>query len=543
MRTFYYPLLMLMNNAASTSFRRPGVFITNEIALPGSNQLRLTTNSNNVSKDSFEHRSPESQGVSSQGILDFIQVANQSDLEWHSFMILRHGYVIAEGWWEPFKPYFKHRLYSLSKSFCSIAVGMMIDEGKLTLEDKVVSFFPEFLPENVTPYLQQMDIRTLLTMTTGHGTDSFDKMLETSGMSWISIFLEQAVDHEPGRKFVYDTGATYMLSAIIQYITGESLEDYLRSRLFEPLGITDFVWKKSPEDITIGGVGLQLTTESIARFGQLLLQKGKWNEKQIIPEGWINEATRKQTPSHPGDSEWSQGYGFHFWQCKEASAYRADGAYGQFCIIMPRYDAVIVVTSESKNMTKSMEVIFDHLLPSFSYVPLEENYASQEMLRRITSQLQIPIPKGIKYSQISNHISSKSFAIQENEFGLEKIQFHFSPNKCRIEFISKNHQYSITAGLEKWYLNNRDHVNPFPIFYRTSLPSKIAATATWIHPYIFQVNTKFIESIHGDKYICRFIDDTIEIFLLTSVADKSERNKEKRSILRGKMDGTPIQQI
>ena len=222
-------------------------------------------------------KSPESQGVDSAGILNFLKAAKDSGLEWHSFMLLRHGNVVAEGWWKPFQADYKHTLYSLSKSFTSSAIGFLVSEGKISLEDSVMKFFPDDVPQNSSENLKAMKIKHLLTMNTGHHTDSMPDLRDNTNQSWVKSFLAKPVEHEPSTFFMYNTGATYMLGAIVHKVTGQLLEDYLKPRLFEPLGITGYDWEKSPDGLNTAGYGLRVSTEDIAKFGQLYLQKGKWN--------------------------------------------------------------------------------------------------------------------------------------------------------------------------------------------------------------------------------------------------------------------------
>jgi hypothetical protein len=483
----------------------------------------------------FDRVSPESQGVASGGILDFIRAADDSNFEWHSFMLLRHGNVIAEGWWEPFAPAFRHTLYSLSKSFTSTAVGLAIDEGKLRLDDKVISFFPDQLPEVVSDNLKAMRIRDLLTMTTGHSTDSFPAILQRYEKPWVPTFLSRPVEYEPGTHFVYNTGATFMLSAIVQKVTGQPVEDFLKPRLFDPLGITAYDWEKSPEGVNAGGFGLRVNTEAIARFGQLYLQNGQWQGRQVFPAEWVREATKKQTDSYPGDGEWSQGYGYQFWRCKPETVYRGDGAYGQFCIVMPKYDAVMAVTSESWDMAKSLEIIFDHLLPAFSDAAIPGDAGTQDQLKAAASRLQLPVSKGSKASERSAWIRGKKFRMDDNPFGVEAIRFHFENGQCVLEWTAGASTRTIKAGMGNWHLSDDRPVNPFPVFFRTDVPSRIAATATWTAPDTLQIHLKFVEGIHGDTYTCRFEEKTVEMNLLNSVAehDSNERNKERREVLKG----------
>lgn len=334
--------------------------------------------------------SPESQGVSSAHLRAFVEAADRDVHDMHSFMLVRHGHVVAEGWWSPEAAEKPHILWSLSKSFASTAVGLAVAEGKLNIDDKVLEFFSDDAPDEPSANLQAMRVRHLLTMSTGHAAEPW-----WSGDDvWTKRFLAEPVPHEPGSTFRYNTPATYMQSAIVQKVTGQTVLDYLTPRLFEPLGIEKPTWDKSPQGISIGGYGLYLCTEDIAKFGQLYLQKGLWNGKQLIPAEWIAQATSKQVDNDKapsaGNPDWREGYGFQFWQCRHG-AYRGDGKDGQFCIVLPEQDAVIAITAKTGNMQRQLDLVWEHLLPAFQD-QLDENPAEHEKLQATLSNLKLADP-------------------------------------------------------------------------------------------------------------------------------------------------------
>jgi CubicO group peptidase (beta-lactamase class C family) len=306
---------------------------------------------------------------------------------------VRHGKVIAEGWWAPEAAEKAHVLWSLSKSFTSTAVGLAIEEGKLKLDDKVLKFFPDEAPAQPSENLKAMTVKDLLTMSGGHETEA---QVRDSKDSWVKTFLAQPVPHQPGTHFLYNTPGTYMLSAIVTKVTGQTVLDYLKPRLFEPLGITTPEWGTSPQGISLGGYGLSIRTEDIAKFGQLYLQKGKWNGRQLIPASWIELATSKQVSNDegkkdPGTSDWTQGYGFQFWRCRH-NAFRGDGKDGQYCIVLPDQDAVVAITANTADMQKEINFVWDHLLPAFKPAPLPENPDELAKLKATLSTLKVSKP-------------------------------------------------------------------------------------------------------------------------------------------------------
>ena len=326
---------------------------------------------------------PESQGVSSKNVIEFIEHADSQINSMHSFMLVRHGKIVAEAWWNPETSDKPHVLFSLSKSFTSTAVGLAVAEGKLSIDDPVIKFFPEETPAVVSDNLKAMRVRDLLTMSAGHQ----DEVNLRSEAHWRKAFLNHPVQHKPGTHFKYNTPATYMLSAIMQKVTGETVLDYLKPRLFEPLGIVQPKWDSSPEGVSLGGYGLFIRTEDIAKFGQLYLQKGNWQGKQLVPAEWIEQATSKQVSNGSDPSrDWDQGYGFQFWRCRH-EAYRGDGKDGQFCIVLPKLDAVIAITANPGDMQAELNVVWEKLLPAFQDKPLADNPVDQAKLKHIVSEL------------------------------------------------------------------------------------------------------------------------------------------------------------
>jgi CubicO group peptidase (beta-lactamase class C family) len=335
---------------------------------------------------------PESQGVSSAGIRDYIETADRQVNTMHSFMLVRHGHVVAEGWWKPEASDKPHVMHSLSKSFTSTAVGLAIAEGKLSVDDPVLKFFPDDAPTAPSDKLKAMRVRDLLTMSSGQETEA--KL--TTNAPWVQTFLAQPVPHKPGAHFLYNTPGSYMLSAIVQKVTGQTVLDYLNPRLFEPLGIENPDWIASPQGITAGGWGLKICTEDVAKFGQLYLQKGKWNGKQIVPKSWVDQATSKQVSNGSDPSkDWDQGYGFQFWRCRHG-AYRGDGANGQFCIVLPEQDAVIAITADTRDMQAELNVVWDKLLPAFQSKRLASNKTELEKLQKTLSSLAVRPPAAIE---------------------------------------------------------------------------------------------------------------------------------------------------
>jgi CubicO group peptidase (beta-lactamase class C family) len=268
----------------------------------------------------------------------------------HGMVLLRGGEVVAEGYWHPYRGDLPHRLFSLSKSFTATAAGFAVAEGLVGLDEPVAKYFDG----RGDP---RMLVRHLLTMTTGHVEDAAGRI--TAGDDWAGAFLDLPVEREPGTHFVYNSGATYMAGAIVQRLTGRRLVDYLRPRLFDPLGFGPVTWEQCPAGLDVGGWGMAARTSEVARFGQVYLH----DERGILPEGWAAQASAAQVDnSYAGeDPDWQQGYGLQFWRCRHG-AFRGDGAFGQFCVVMPEQDSVLAITAGTADAPGVLDLVWEHLL-------------------------------------------------------------------------------------------------------------------------------------------------------------------------------------
>ncbi|MBI1226647.1 MAG: serine hydrolase [Bacteroidetes bacterium] len=482
---------------------------------------------------------PEALGIPSLAIRDFLSAVQKSGQEFHSFMVVRHGQVAAEGWWSPFASPLKHTLYSLSKSFTSTAIGMCIADGKLSVEDPVTKFFPNDLPNPVPDRLAAMKVKHLLTMNNGHDGRPMDAMQAEPNGRWAKAYLAEPIPYDPGTHFFYNTGSTYMLSSIVQKLQGKTTFDFLSERLFKPLGIEGADWEISPEGVNVGGYGLRVRTEDIAKFGQLYLQKGQWNGQQLVPASWVEEATKKQTTSQDNDSDWGQGYGYQFWRCKpEPGFYRGDGAFGQYCIVIPQYDTVIAITSESADMGASMKVVWDTILPVLKNdKPLPEDTAAQNALAEDLKKLALSAPSMQASSPLAAKFSGKKFKLDRNAKGIESIQFSFENNYCKVSVHGPKGSQTMTCGNGHWATDGNEQdvsVSLFVLPERVKLTSKTAASYTWQNDNTLLINLKFIENMHGDQWICQFDGDNINISFKNSLVQMG-KEEEKRKALTGRL--------
>lgn len=361
---------------------------------------------------------PEPQGVDPRAVLATLE-AIAAIPEIHSIMVVRHGHVVAEGWAHPFAADRRQTVYSLSKTFTATAVGFAAAEGLLRLEDAVVDLLPDKAPAQPDERLARMTVRHLLTMSTGH--DPEPTVIDTPG-DWVATFLATPLVHEPGERFVYNTPATHVLSAIVQRLSGQRLLDYLTPRLLEPLGIEGAWWEVSPQGVDLGGTGLSITTEDAAKLGLLYLQDGMWQGRRILPEGWVAQASAPQvSTAHWGGTDWQQGYGFQMWRSQHG--FRADGAFGQFSLVLPDEDAVVAITGGFRDTGAVLDAVWTHLLPGLHDEPVAADDEGRAALEARLGSLRLDPPTGAAVTGTARRISGSVLVVEGTPLGAVSVAF------------------------------------------------------------------------------------------------------------------------
>jgi CubicO group peptidase (beta-lactamase class C family)/predicted glycoside hydrolase/deacetylase ChbG (UPF0249 family) len=451
---------------------------------------------------------PERQGISSSDLLAFIEAADKEIDQMHSLMLVRHGHVVAEGWWKPYDAETPHILYSLSKSFTSTAVGLAVAEGKLSLDDAVLTFFPEDAPAEPSANLRAMRVRDLLRMATGHVTEAALRRDEPGsnlqGAPWTKKFLAHPVPFKPGTHFMYNSPATYMLSAIVQKVTGTTVLDYLGPRLFEPLGIEKPNWVASPEGISVGAYGLFARTEDIARFGQLYLQRGMWQGRQLLPAAWVDEATARQTANGSAPkSDWDQGYGYQFWRSRHDS-YRGDGAFGQYCLVLPELDAVVAITSGVRDMQVPLNLVWEKLLPAMKADPLPVDASAQRKLEAKLVSLTVRLPAGRSTVPLAEKISGKWYTLPENDRGIEAVSIDLNSEPPALLMRTSAGEIRTPLGTGSWIKGRGGFANGLDNFLSVPEHPIIAASAAWTADDVFTVKLALCETPFASTLAFRF---------------------------------------
>ena len=457
--------------------------------------------------------SPERQGISSAAMLAFVEALDSIDAM-HGLVVLRHGRVVAEGWWGPYDARTPHVLFSLSKSFTSTAVGLAVAEGKLSVDDPVLKFFPDDAPPQPSATLRAMRVRDLLRMNTGHTSEA--SLWAWSGgpdstrpATWTRRFFAHPVPYKPGTHFLYNSPATYMLSAIVQQVTGATTLDYLRPRLFEPLGIESPAWDASPEGVSIGAFGLRVRTEDIARFGQLYLDKGVWKGRQLVPAAWVAEATALQTSNGSAPtSDWDQGYAYQFWRSRHG--YRGDGAFGQYCLILPELDAVIAINSGVRDMQRVMNVVWERLLPAMKPGALPEDAAARRRLQARLAALTMRTPAGRPDAPLAARVSGRWYELPDsNNRGVRAIALDFGGGAAAIltRPSSGGAELRTPVGLGTWAKSQGGFANALDRMLSAPPRPLLAASGAWSSDSTFTVKIAATETPFHTTLTFRFDGD------------------------------------
>jgi CubicO group peptidase (beta-lactamase class C family) len=443
--------------------------------------------------DGLLRAAPEAQGIDSAAILTFLDDIAASGFEVQSFMLWRHGHVVAEGWWAPYRADRIHMMHSLTKSVTACAVGMAIADGKFKLGDKVVSFFPEHLPPVVSDNLAAMTVEDLLTMRTGHASMTSGSVWRPIKTSWIAEFFKIPVVTPPGTKFVYTSAATYMLSAIVTRTTGQAVADYLKPRLFDPLGISGYQWPAGPEGISPGANGLSWKTADALKLGILHVQDGMWNGQPILAKSWTDAV---QYP-HVKDT-----YGYQWWLGPDG-AYLADGLFTQLSIVFPRQNAVMAITAGIPEQSHFNKFVFQHFPSSFGAAPLNPGKDRAALEARTVALRLLPPPRRTT-SPVISHVSGQIFRFKDNADQLKSARFDFAGDSCTFTLQDYRGTHTIALGLGR-EIEGDTTMTGNKLHHEYELDRmRVVASGEWIDERSFVMTWSFVETAFRDTVVCIF---------------------------------------
>lgn len=456
---------------------------------------------------SLPRSTPADQGVDPAAILSFLDALDERpDIEMHSLMVVRHGRVVAEGWWAPYGAGRPQLLYSLSKSFTSTAAAFAQAEGLLELDDTVISHFPEFAADITDPRSRAVKVRHVASMAAGHTREMLGEALMRDPEEPVRGFLLIPPDRDPGTVFAYSQPCTYALASIIQRNAGMPLTRYLRPRLFDPLGIGHVGWHTFPPGREQGFSGLHARTEDIAKLGLLYLQQGRWEGTQLIPKEWVAEATSVQI-GNPGDPnpDWGQGYGYQFWMSRHG--YRGDGAFGQFCVILPEQDAVIVTTACTLDMQAVLDAMWARLLPGLGTVAPGAASAHDQLSARL-ARLGLPACPGAPAPADWGPWTSGPFTVTASTADtraqpfLTSIEVAPRAGGWQISLIEPANALTFPVGTGGWTVS--DHTDR----HGDTIP--VAASGGWLDGQTLRAEVIFLETPHRMDITCSLPRRTAE---------------------------------
>ena len=480
-----------------------------------------------LNRTEFERTTPESVGISSQSIERLLDKLESGFTEMHGLMIMRHGKVCAEGWWSPYAPGLRHGLQSLSKTYAATGVGIAFTEGIVRLDERVIDIFPELAPESPSENLKLLTVRDVLCM--GCGMDTMPPATE----NWIRDFLATPVNHKPGTTYMYNSVGSSILAAIVCRRSGETLHQYLTSRLFDKIGIdgNNMRWMLMPDGIEVGGGGLYATTEDNLRLMKLYADGGVWDGERILSAEYVRLATSLQNESateaigNPAATDNFVGYGFQIWMCRPAGVYRADGAMGQFSIVIPDRDMIISLNETATGAhwaQKTLDTVWEFLdeIPTGSCALPEDPAASGHLARRM-KHLAIDAPVFAPFSPSVPALSGRWFAVGAKGLcfesgmmsrlsgaapsaGIEKIRFDFADDHCRVRFVQDGQEREVIAATDGSRASNM-------LAWSGTPATRLLLSGYWSSPKTFTLAARWVETCFEKELSFTIDDDALRI--------------------------------
>lgn len=481
--------------------------------------------------ESWETSAPEEQGMDSEKLADMLKYIQNGQHNIHSIVLIRNGHMIMDANFYPYKSDVRHAVNSCTKSITSALLGIAAEEGLIgSSDDKVIDFFPDRNIQNMDARKKGLSLKHLLTMTAGldwseNGSYGYEDswMQMTRSNNPVNYFLEAPMLENPGTSFYYNTGASHMLSAILQNVTAGKTYDYARKKLFEPIGIKDVYWSEDREGINIGGAGIFMTPRDMARFGYLFLRNGNWGHKQVIPEGWVQKATEKQIDT-PSGLAGRYGYGYQWWM-NSFGGYSARGYGGQYIFVLPQYDIVAVFTSALPNSSFFLpeDLVSSFVIPAVKYSkPIKDQDAAATRLRDLQKTIEqqpaqtkptAPMPK------TAGKISDKIIECENGD--RIYLKFNAIENQQSAEF-RHGPSNNILIGLNDIY-----RVSDAGVYWPLPDNNLVAAKGFWEDENRFTIKLISLHETDELTYKFTFEGDTVNVEFLSEQGGELMNTKGK----------------
>lgn len=438
----------------------------------------------------FEAARPEEVGIQSEHVKNFIDKLDAYNLAMHSIIVIRHGKVVAETYYAPYQADTFHRMFSVTKSFTALAIGLLEEEGKLSLDDKIVDHFPEKLPsEGVHPYIAEITIRDMLLMSTAHQRTTYKR---TPDDDWVKSFFVIEPSHVPGTVFSYDTSSSHNLAALVEKLSGMSLLDYLRTKFLDEIGFSQDAYViTDPMGIAQGGSGLMATPMDLAKVAWVVMKEGAYQGKQYLPKKYIQDAVRKQidTSVRGNSIDERQGYGYQIWQVRN-NGYAMLGMGGQFAVCFPEQDLLLVTTADIQEHSFGGTVIFDafftEIFNNLSDQPLPVNEQAWIKAKEIMEKVAIKPLSGIENTALASNINQREYVFEQNPMGLEKLKLEFKQNKGKLSYTNKSGSQQLVFGMEELIISQFPHYEV-----------KCATSAAWLDKRTLAIKSHIIDEEIG----------------------------------------------
>ena len=477
----------------------------------------------------FERTTPEAVGIPSGAISRLLDKLESGYTEPHGLMIMRGGKVCAEGWWSPYAPGIRHGLQSHTKTYAATAVGIAYTEGILKLDERIIDLFPEYAPAEPSENLKKLTVHHVLCM--GCGMDSMPR----PSKDWIRDFLAIPVAHEPGTTYMYNSTGSTLLGAIVRQKTGLGLHDYLKPRLFDKIGIdaSNLRWNCMPDGMEIGGGGLYATTEDNLRLLKLYADGGVWEGERILAEDYVKLATTLQNESateekvNPPAKDNFVGYGYQIWMCRPEGVYRADGAMGQFTIVVPDRDMIIAITENAMGATggsgpqQTLDYMWEFLdeIPKGKGAPIEGDEAEIAALQKRLASLSLKKPLYAPYSPIAEKICGKTWAVTEGSLnfgdtsgafmggeripdGISSFRFVFDGDLTRMIYEQEGESTAVTVAMNGGRADN---------VLGKGATIRALVSGAWVAKDTLRIAMRWIETCHERTYDFKFADGELTV--------------------------------
>lgn len=469
-------------------------------------------------ENDFIKVAPEEVGIPSSAVLRFVERLEKKKLPMHSVLMARSGKIMAEGYYRPFHKDKFQRMYSISKSFVSIAIGLMADEGLISINDRIADYFPELLPDEVHPYISDMTIRDLLMMATPFNENNYVEKDE----DWLWTFFNKAPSHPPGTIFSYNTAATVALNALVEKLSGMPFLDYMRPRLLDPIGFSKDAWCiKRPEGGSWGGSGVLCTSRDLLRFALVLLNKGRWGDKQLISEEYVNEATSRQIDNRVSArrAETQFGYGYQIWRVRN-NGFALLGMGSQMAVCFPDKDFVLVTTCDSQSYdmgySNILDALWEEIFPHLDNEPLEDNPHDYNKLEEKLSSLELPSLEGSLKSPLSKDLDGKIYSLNENPMEISQVSFNFKDDLGQMKYKNASGDHTINFAFGSYL----EGIFPQKNYYHKQIgrvPNigyDCIASAAWADDNTLIIYVYIVDNYLGTlKINLSFKDDEIALYM------------------------------